>query len=609
MTEKKAPVPGTVVEIPDFIVVRELANLMEASPIDIIKELMNAGVMANINQQIDYDTAAIIAEEMGFEARPVAPPEEEVAVAEEVRPVKEQFYAEDRPADLIGRPPVVTMLGHVDHGKTSILDAIRRTNVWAGEAGGITQHIGAYQVEVDERKITFIDTPGHEAFTAMRARGAQVTDIAVLVVAADDGVMPQTREAISHARAAGVPILVVINKMDLASANPERVKQQLSDEGLVVEDWGGDVMCVEVSATRRTGLRALLDSILVLAELLAITANPHREAMGTVIEARLDRQRGPVATLLVRNGTLHQGDTLLIDDVYGRVRAMFDFRGREVKESPPSMPVEVLGLSGVSVAGDTFRVVQDERTARDLAEERAWEKQQRSGSRARSLVSLEDLFRQMQAGEAKELKIVLKADVQGSLEPVANSLQRLGIPAADQMGEDELKVNILYQGTGHISESDVMLAAASGAIVIGFNVEPDGAARNLAEAEGVDVRIYDLIYRVIEDVDKALKGLLEPVYREVILGHAQVRAIFHISRRGNVAGCYVTEGQVVRNGLARMKRGRSVLYEGRVASLRRFTEDVTEVRNGYECGIGLEGFGDFEEGDIIEIYRMEQVSR
>jgi len=589
------------VEIPELIVVRELANLMEVSPIDLIKELMNAGVMANINQQIDYDTAAIIAEEMGFEPRPVAPPEEEVTVAEEVRPVKEQFYAEDRPEDLIARPPVVTMLGHVDHGKTSILDAIRRTNAWAGEAGGITQHIGAYQVEVDARKITFIDTPGHEAFTAMRARGAQVTDIAVLVVAADDGVMPQTREAISHARAAGVPILVAINKMDLASANAERAKQQLSDEGLVVEDWGGDVMCVEVSATQKTGLRDLLDSILVLAEFSNITANPHRAAMGTVIEARLDRRRGAVATLLVRNGTLHQGDALLIDDVCGRVRAMFDFRGQEVKEGPPSMPVEVLGLSGVSVAGDTFRVVQDERTARDLAEERAREKEQRSVGRPRSLVSLEDLFQQMRAGEAKELKIVLKADVQGSLEPVTNSLQRLGT--------DEPKVNILHQGTGHIGESDVMLAAASRAIVIGFNVEPDRAARNLAEAEGVDIRTYDLIYRVIEDVDKALKGLLEPVYHEVILGHAEVRAIFHVSRRGNVAGCYVTDGQVVRNGLARVKRGESVLYEGRVASLRRFTEDVTEVRSGYECGIGLEGFGDFEEGDVIEIYRMEQVSR
>jgi len=589
------------VEIPELIVVRELANLMEVSPIDVIKELMNAGVMVNINQQIDYDTAAIIAEEMGFEPRSVAPPEEEVTVAEEVRPVKEQFYAEDRPEDLIARPPVVTMLGHVDHGKTSILDAIRRTNVWAGEAGGITQRIGAYQVEVDARKITFIDTPGHEAFTAMRARGAQVTDIAVLVVAADDGVMPQTREAISHARAAGVPILVAINKMDLASANAERAKRQLSDEGLVVEDWGGDVLCVEVSATQRRGLRDLLDSILVLAEFLDITANPHREAIGTVIEARLDRRRGVVATLLVRNGTLRQGDALLIDDVCGRVRAMFDFRGQEVKEGPPSMPVEVLGLSGVPVAGDTFRVVQDERTARDLAEERAREKEQRSVGRPRSLVSLEDLFQQMRAGEAKELRIVLKADVQGSLEPVTNSLQRLGT--------DEPKVNILHQGTGHIGESDVMLAAASRAIVIGFNVEPDRAARNLAEAEGVDIRTYDLIYRVIEDVDKALKGLLEPVYREGILGHAEARAIFHVSRRGNVAGCYVTDGQVVRNGLARVKRGESVLYEGRVASLRRFTEDVTEVRSGYECGIGLEGFGDFEEGDVIEIYRMEQVSR
>jgi len=588
-----------IVEIPEFIVVRELANLMEASPIEVIKQLMNAGVMANINQQIDYDTAAIIAEEMGFEPRPMAPPEEEITVAEEVRPVKEQFYAEDRPEDLVPRPPVVTLLGHVDHGKTTILDAIRNTNVWAKEAGGITQHIGAYQVEVDGRKITFIDTPGHEAFTAMRARGAQVTDIAVLVVAADDGVMPQTREAIGHARAAGVPILVAINKMDLPNANPERVKQQLSEEGLVVEDWGGDVMCVEISATQGTGLRELLDSILVLAEFSNITANPNREAVGTVIEARLDRRRGPVATLLVRNGTLHQGDALLIDDIYGRVRAMFDFRGQVVKEAPPSMPVEVLGLSGVPRAGDTFRVVEDERKAREMAEERAREKEQQTGAPPRTL-TLEDLFQQMQAGEVKELRIILKADVQGSLEPVATSLQRLST--------DELKVKILYQGTGHITKSDVMLAAASQAIVIGFNVEPDRAARNLAEAEGVDIRTYDLIYRVIEDVDKALKGLLEPEYHEVVLGHAEVRAVFHISGRGNVAGCYVTDGVVVRHGLARVRRGQEVLYEGRVASLRRFTEDVAEVRSGYECGIGLEGFDDFEEGDIIEIYQMEEVS-
>ncbi|MEA3346421.1 MAG: translation initiation factor IF-2 [Chloroflexota bacterium] len=588
------------VEIPDFIVVRELANLMGASPIDVIKELMNAGVMANINQRIDYETAAIIAEEMGFEARPVAPPEEEEEVVEEVRPAKEQFYVEDRPEDLVPRPPVVTLLGHVDHGKTTILDAIRRTNVWSGEAGGITQHIGAYQVEVDGRRITFIDTPGHEAFTAMRARGAQATDIAVLVVAADDGVMPQTREAISHARAAGVPILVDINKIDLASAQPERVKQQLSNEGLIVEEWGGDVLCVETSAIQKTGLSDLLESILVLAEISDITANPDREAMGTVIEAQLDQRRGAAATLLVRNGTLHQGDAVLIDDIHGRIRAMFDFRGQQVEEAPPSMPVEVLGLSGVPVAGDTFRVVEDKRAARELAEERAQEKERPPDSQRPSLVSLEDLFQQMEAGEAKELRIILKADVQGSLEPVANSLERLET--------DELKVNILHQGIGHIGESDIMLAAASQAVVIGFNVEPDGAARSLAETEGVDVRIYDLIYRVIEDVDKALKGLLEPVYREVVLGHAEVRAIFHIPDRGNVAGCYVTDGQAVRNGLARVRRDSRVVYEGRVASLRRFTEDVAEVRSGYECGVGLEGFGDFEEGDVIEIYRMEQVT-
>ena len=591
-TEKK------VVTLPDFLTVRELASVLGVSAIDVIKELMNNGIMANINQQLDYDTAAIVAEEMGFEAQPEAPP----AAVEEVEiiptPIKERLYEGEAPENLQPRPPVVTMLGHVDHGKTSLLDVIRHTNVVASEAGGITQHIGAYQVEHRGKKITFLDTPGHEAFTAMRARGAQGADIAVLVVAADDGVMPQTLEAIDHARAAQVPIIVAINKMDKPNANPERVKKQLSEAGLDPEEWGGNVICVPVSAKEKTGIEELLDSILLVADLAEIKANPNRPAMGTVIEAKLDKSRGPTATLLVQNGTLREGDSLVIDDIYGRVRAMFNEKGEKLKEAPPSTPVVVLGLSGVPRAGDIFEVVEDEKTARAIAAQRAEEKE-RGAARPGRALSLEEIYARMEAGQVKELRLILKTDVQGAIEPVVSSLEKLS--------HDELKVKFIHVGTGNISESDIMLAVASKAIVIGFNVEVDPAARIMAEAEGVDVRLYDVIYKLIEDVDKALKGLLEPTYEELVTGRAEVRAVFTIPRVGNVAGVYVTEGLLSRNSLARVKRDGQVIYEGRVASLKRFAEDVKEVRAGYECGVGLEGFGDFKEGDIIELYREERV--
>ena len=591
-TEKK------VVTLPDFLTVRELASVLGVSAIDVIKELMNNGIMANINQQLDYDTAAIVAEEMGFEAQPEAPP----AAVEEVEiiptPIKERLYEGEAPENLQPRPPVVTMLGHVDHGKTSLLDVIRHTNVVASEAGGITQHIGAYQVEHKGKKITFLDTPGHEAFTAMRARGAQGADIAVLVVAADDGVMPQTLEAIDHARAAQVPIIVAINKMDKPNANPERVKKQLSEAGLDPEEWGGNVICVPVSAKEKTGIEELLDSILLVADLAEIKANPNRPAMGTVIEAKLDKSRGPTATLLVQNGTLREGDSLVIDDIYGRVRAMFNEKGEKLKEAPPSTPVVVLGLSGVPRAGDIFEVVKDEKTARAIAAQRAEEKERETARPGRAL-SLEEIYARMEAGQVKELRLILKTDVQGAIEPVVSSLEKLS--------HDELKVKFIHVGTGNISESDIMLAVASKAIVIGFNVEVDPAARIMAEAEGVDVRLYNVIYKLIEDVDKALKGLLEPTYEELVTGRAEVRAVFTIPRVGNVAGVYVTEGLLSRNSLARVKRDGQVIYEGRVASLKRFAEDVKEVRAGYECGVGLEGFGDFKEGDIIELYREERV--
>ena len=585
-----------VIELPSFLTVRELAALMKASPIDVIKELMANGIMANINQQIDYETAAIVAEEMGFEARPEAPPEEEQAAAPEV-PAWKRLVQDEDPKSLRPRPPVVTVMGHVDHGKTSLLDAIRHTNVVAAEVGGITQHIGAYQVEHNGRKITFLDTPGHEAFTAMRARGAQVTDIAVLVVAADDGVMPQTREAIAHARAAHVPILVALNKIDKPTANPERVKQQLADLGLVPDEWGGETLVVPVSAKQKKGIEDLLEAILLIADEMGIKANPNRPAVGTVIEAELDKTRGPMATLLVQNGTLHVGDTIVVGKAFGRIRAMLDERGKPIKSAGPSTPVSVLGLSAVPAAGEVFEVVADERTARALVAERL--EAQRQTAEAPRPLSLEEIYARFKTGQARELNLIVKADVQGSLEPIVSSLEKL-----DREG---LKINILHQEIGNITESDVMLASASHAIIIGFSVQVDEAARRLAESEGVDIRVYDVIYKLIEDVDKALAGLLEPQYEEVTVGKAEVRQLFRVPKVGIVAGCYVNEGAVQRNAQVRVIRNGKVVHTGPMASLKRFTEDVREVRAGYECGLHLDGFDGVQVGDVLEFVVKQKV--
>ncbi len=589
-----------VVTIPDLITVRQLAELLGVSPIEVIKELIADGIMANINQTIDYDTAAVVASDIGFETREEAPPplpEVKAPPAPLTEVPLREIYAQEEPEDMEPRSPVVTVMGHVDHGKTTLLDAIRQTNVVDSEVGGITQHIGAYQVEKKGRKITFIDTPGHEAFTAMRARGAQVTDIAVLVVAADDGVMPQTKEAIDHARAARVPMIVAINKIDKKDADQERVKRQLAELGLTVEEQGGEVICVPVSARKKKGLDALLEMILLVADLSELRANPHRPAMGTVIEGKLDRSRGPMATVLVQNGTLKVGDNLVVGSIYGRVRAMFDYQGEPVKKATPSTPVAILGLSDVPRAGDTFEVVPDEKGAKSLAQERA-EKEVVAGRRLPRL-SLDEIYAQIQAGKVKELLVILKGDVQGSLEPVRNSLQRLG--------DEKIRVRIIHEGTGNITESDVNLAIASGAIIIGFNVQADPTPRSMAEMEGVEIRQYEVIYKLIEDVEKALQGLLEPVYEDVVLGRAEVRTVFHISRRGKVAGVYVEEGEIRRNAQAKVIRDGGVLYDGQIASLKRFKDDVKEVAAGFECGIGLDGFEDFEEGDIIEVYKKERV--
>jgi len=585
------------IEIPATITVRELAALMSVSPIDVIKVLMHNGIMASINQRIDYETAALVAHEFGFEPREQRPPE---AVEEEGPSLLwQRLYAGEDPSKLKPRPPVVVVLGHVDHGKTTLLDAIRRTNVAAQEVGQITQRIGAYQVEYNGRKITFLDTPGHEAFTQMRARGAQVTDIAVLVVAADDGVMPQTREALAHARAARLPVIVALNKIDKPTANIERVMSQLSELGLVPQEYGGDTIVVKVSAKQRIGIEDLLEAILLVAETREIKANPDRPAVGTVIDARVDR-RGPGATLLVQNGTLKQGDLIVAGATYGRVRAMFDDRGRPLKKAPPSTPVEVLGLSDVPEAGDLFEVAESERQARELAERRAAERQRRRQVRR---MSLEDLYRRMQAGKVREFNVIIKADVQGSIEPIVGLLQRL----VERHAKDQLQLNILHADAGEISVSDVTLAAASDAIIIGFNVPVDAAAKRLAESEGVDIRVYSVIYHIEEDLEKALKGMLAPTIQERILGHAEVRQVFKV-KGGQVAGCYVRDGEIRRNALVRVLRGGQKIHEGRIASLKRYKDDVTEVRAGYECGVGLEGFHDFAVGDILECFVREEVS-
>lgn len=584
------------IELPASITVRELAQTIKASPIEIIKTLMSNGVMANINQQIDFDTAAIVVAEMGYEAVMEAREEAKEEDLGEI-PLWRRMIAKEDPENLAARAPVITILGHVDHGKTTLLDAIRHTNVAGGEVGGITQHIGAYQVEHNNRLITFLDTPGHAAFTAMRARGAQGADIVVLVVAADDGVMPQTREAIAHARAAKVPIVVALNKIDRPNADQQLVKQQLAEIGLVPDDWGGETMVVPISAKQQKGLDDLLEAILLVADAMDILANPQGIVIGTVIEAERDKARGVLATLLVQNGTLQLGDAVVAGETHGRLRAMFDFRGNKVESAGPSSPVSVMGLNDVPVAGDLFEIFESDREARSAIAER--QEAQAQASQGRRAMSLEDLFSQVQSGEIQELRLIIKADVQGSLEPIINSL--------NDMSTDDIKINILQSDTGTIGKNDVMLAAASNAIVIGFNTTADNVSRRLAETEGVSIRQYDIIYRLTEDIEKAMKGMLEPELREKIIGHAEVRAIFRISKIGNVAGCLVTDGELRRNAKLRVLRNKQEIFIGEFQALKHHQDDVREVRQGFECGISIKNFDDYKEGDIIECFILEEV--
>lgn len=580
-----------IITIPEFLTVKELAEKMKVNPTEIIKKLIAQGIMVTVNQQIDFETASKIAEEYGF-----------LVDKEEVKDELEAIFEDtpDREEDLKPRPPIVTVMGHVDHGKTSLLDAIRKTNVTMKEMGGITQHIGASVVEINDKKVVFLDTPGHEAFTAMRARGASVTDIVVLVVAADDGVMPQTIEAINHVKAANVPLIVAINKIDLPTANPDRVKTELSELGLVPEEWGGNTICVPVSAKKNIGIDDLLEMILLVAEMEDLKANPNKPARGTVIEAKLEKGKGPVATVIVQNGTLQVGDAVIAGTTYGKVRAMFDDKGRKIKKAGPSMPVEILGFSEVPEAGDKFVVVENEKKARELAEKRR-EVQRELELKKKQKVSLEDLFRQIQEGTVKELNVIIKADVQGSVEALRKSLEELS--------NEEVRIRVIHGAVGAITETDVMLASASNAIIIGFNVRPETNAKTLAEKEKVEIKLYRIIYDAIEDVKAAMKGMLEPKYKEVELGRAEVRAVFKIPGVGNVAGCYVLNGKITRNADVRIVRDGIVIYEGKIASLKRFKDDVREVQQGFECGIGIEKFNDIKEGDIIEAYTMEEIPR
>ena len=585
---KKAPVK---VSIPDEISVGELASRMKKSGAEVVKKLMSMGVFASVSEMIDYDTAALVAMELGCKV------EKEVVVTVEERLIDDH---EDKPEELVPRAPVVVVMGHVDHGKTSLLDYIRRTNVASGEAGGITQHIGAYRVEVGGKPITFLDTPGHEAFTSMRARGAMVTDIAILVVAADDGIMPQTVESINHAKAANIPIVVAINKMDTPGANPDRIKQQLTEYDLVSEEWGGDTIVCPISAKTGMGIDNLLENLVLLAEVLELKANPNRAARGTVIEARLDRGRGPIMTVLVQNGTLRQGDVIIAGTAVGRVRVMTNDKGERVETAGPSIPVEITGMSEVPCAGDVFNAVDDERMARELVEERKQNKKNETLGVAKK-VSLEDLFAQIDAGEIKELDVIVKADVHGSAEAVKTSLEKLS--------NDEVRVKVIHSGVGAINESDVMLAATSGAIIVGFNVRPDNAARENAARANVDIRLYRVIYDCIGEIEAAMKGMLAPKYREAIIGHAEVRQVYKVSKIGTVCGCYVTDGKIVRNCDVRVNRDNIVIHEGHLASLRRFKDDVKEVASGYECGMQVEKFNDIKEGDVIECFVMEEIKQ
>ncbi|MBQ7604077.1 MAG: translation initiation factor IF-2 [Clostridia bacterium] len=573
------------VSIPDEITVGELASRLKATASEVVKKLMLLGIMASVNQTVDFDTAYLVADELG--AKVVR----EVSVSIEEKLFEEEADSEE---NLVTRAPVVVVMGHVDHGKTSILDSIRKTNVTAGEAGGITQAIGAYRVIYDGKPITFLDTPGHEAFTAMRARGAMATDIAILVVAADDGIMPQTVEAINHAKAANLDIVVAINKMDKPGANPEGIKQELTKYDLIPEEWGGDVICVPCSALTGMGIDKLLENLLIVAEVKELKANPAKRAKGIVIEAKLDKGRGPVATVLVQNGTLHSGDTVIAGTAVGRVRAMRDDAGRTVSEAGPSVPVEITGLSDVPTSGDEFNAVADERMARELADKRR-EKQRNDALSAGSKVSLDDLFAQINEG-AKELRIVVKADVVGSAEAVKQSLEKLSTP--------EVKVKVIHSAVGGIIEGDVMLASASNAIIVGFNVRPDRQALDAAERQKVDIRTYRIIYECIDEIEAAMKGMLAPVYKEQLLGHADVRQTIHVPNVGTIAGCYVTDGKISRKGLVRVLRDSVVIFDDKISSLRRFKDDVREVASGYECGVGLEKFNDIKEGDVLEIYEM-----
>lgn len=583
------------IELPANITVRELAAYIDASAIQIIKSLMSNGVMANINQQIDFDTAAIVAAEMGYEAVLENQGVPEGKETGEV-PLWRRMIADEDESLLTPRPPVVTLLGHVDHGKTSLLDAIRHANVAEGETGGITQHIGAYQVEHNGRAITFLDTPGHAAFTAMRARGAQGADIVVLVVAADDGVMPQTKEAIAHARAARVPILVALNKIDKANANPDMVKRQLGDNGLVPDEWDGKTIVVPVSAKQKQGIEDLLEAITLVADNTDIRANPKGRVIGTVVEAKLDKTKGVIATFLVQNGTLETGDLVVAGNAYGRLRALFDYRGHKVQKAGPSVPVSVMGLNDVPAAGDLFRVVATEKEARQIILERNEAAQKQAAAPKKA--TLEELFANYQAGETRELRLILKADVQGSLEPIVNSL--------NELSKGDISVNILHAETGNISENDVMLASASKAIIVGFSVQADVSARRLADSEGVSIRLYDIIYRLTEDVEKALKGMLAPEFTEKVVGKAEILQIFTISKVGKIAGCRVREGEIRRNGKVRLYRGKDILYEGEIASLKHEKEDAREIRQGFECGLSLKNFDDIQVGDVIVCYILEK---
>jgi len=594
------PVEREAIEIPQSITVKELADLVGVNPADVIRELIKSGIFANINQLIDRDTASLVINELGYEVAEAKPTEgsETNGEAPSQAAAKEVLFEDDDPSKLVPRAPIVTVMGHVDHGKTSLLDAIRSTTIAAGERGGITQHIGASEVVRDGHRVVFLDTPGHEAFTQMRARGARVTDIAILVVAADDGVMPQTSEAIDHIRAAKVPMVVAVNKIDKADANPERVKTELSEHGVVIEEYGGDVPLVAVSARQGTGIEELLDTLLVVAEVQELKADPKRAAIGTVVEAELDKGRGAVATVLVQTGTLRVSDTVVVGDTYGRVRAMEGSTGARVSKAGPSTAVVLLGLAEVPAAGDILRVVPDERTARQMIEQRQALVATRPEGTGRA--TLEDLYRQIQAGQTKELRIIIKADVQGSLGAIQQAL--------DQLQGDEVRINVLHEGTGDITDNDILLAAASDAVVVGFNVKLDPAARRSAEAEVVDVRLYDIIYRLTEEMDAALKGMLEPEEVEVVEGRAEVRQVFRVGKSEVIAGCYVTEGRIVRGG-ARVYRGGRLLVTDRIDSLRRFRDDVREVATGFECGISLAGHNDLQESDIIECFTQQMVSR